>query len=59
MAVVVAAGMVTDRLHFHYHKSCREVDSPYYVEGFDANDFPSLKGVDIEAAEQLFSVSRR
>eukprot|EP00959_Pyramimonas_sp_CCMP1952_P448253 9386262-Pyramimonas_sp.AAC.1 len=50
---------IIDRLHFTYHKSCRDKTSPYFVPGVDADDYPSLKGVDTEAVEQLFHVANR
>ena len=50
---------VIDRLHFTYHKSCRDRTSALYVPGVDADEHPCLKGVDTEAAEQLFSVAKR
>lgn len=50
---------VIDRLHFTYHKSCRDPASPYYVAGVRASDYPVLQGVDTEGAEQIFSVARR
>ncbi|CAK0887840.1 unnamed protein product, partial [Prorocentrum cordatum] len=50
---------VVDRLHFTYRKGCRDKTSPYFAPGVDADDYPSLKGVDTEAVEQLFHVANR
>ena len=56
---LIALTWVIDRLHFTYHKSCRDINSSWYVAGVDARDYPVLKGVDTEAAEQIFSLANR
>jgi hypothetical protein len=50
---------VIDRLHFCYHRSCKDKDSAWFVAGVDAAEHPILDGVDTEAAEQIFSVANR
>eukprot|EP00974_Lingulodinium_polyedra_P073858 7153043-Lingulodinium_polyedra.AAC.1 len=48
-----------DRLHFTYHSGCRDAASPWYVPGVDPGSHPELRGVDTEAAEQIFHIASR
>ena len=50
---------VIDRLHFTYHRGCRNPQSGYYVDGVAPADHPELKGIDTEAAEQTFHIANR
>ncbi len=50
---------VIDRLHFHYHKACQDPSSSWHVPGVDPYAFRELRGVDTEAAEQVFSLASR
>ena len=51
--------LLIDRLHWTYHKSCRDPSSPYYVPDVDPSRYPTLVGVDTEAAEQIFHIANR
>lgn len=56
---LLALRWVIDRLHLTYHKACRDRSSSWFVEGVDPIEHPVLKGVDTEAAEQIFHVAER
>jgi hypothetical protein len=50
---------VIDRLHYTYHRGCRDSTSGWYVSGVDPAEHPRLAGVDTEACEQLFHIANR
>jgi hypothetical protein len=50
---------VIDRLHWTYHRACRDPSSGWYVRGVDPALHPSLLGVDTEGAEQIFHIANR
>ena len=50
---------VIDRLHLRYHTACRQPGSGWHVEGVDPADHPELRGIDTEAAEQVFHIANK
>jgi hypothetical protein len=56
---LLALKWVIDRLHFCYHRACRDETSSWYVPGVDPAEHSTLEGVDTEAAEQIFHVANR
>ncbi|CAK9069142.1 unnamed protein product [Durusdinium trenchii] len=50
---------VIDRLHFTYHKACQDQSSGWYAPGTNPAEHPELRGIDTEAAEQVFSIANR
>ena len=50
---------VIDRLHFTYHKACQDQSSGWYAPGTNPAEHPELRGIDAEAAEQVFSIANR
>lgn len=50
---------VVDRLHWHYHRACKDPENSYYVAGVNPHDHAALLGIDTEAAEQIFHVADR
>lgn len=57
--VLAALQWVIDRLHWTYHRGCRDQSSGWYVPGVDPASHPVLIGVDTEAAEQVFHIANR
>ena len=51
--------LLIDRLHWGYHKGCRDPHSSYYVPDVDPTKYSALVGVDTEAAEQVFHIANR
>ena len=45
---------IIDKLHWTYHKSCKDPASSYYVSGVSPHEYPQLVGIDTEAAEQIW-----
>lgn len=58
-AMLLALHWVIDRLHWCYHRACKDPNSGWFVAGVGPKDHPVLRGIDTEAAEQLFHVANR
>lgn len=50
---------VIDRLHLRYHTGCQDMSSSWFVPNTDPASYSVLRGIDTEAAEQLFHVASR
>jgi len=57
--VLASLQWVIVRLHWTYHTGCRDASTGWYVPGVDPHAYPSLLGVDTEAAEQVFHIANR
>jgi hypothetical protein len=57
--VMASLKWVIDRLHWTYHRGCRDSKSGWYVPGVDPAGHPSLLGIDTEGAEQVFHIATR
>ena len=49
---------VCDRLHYQFHK-CRDSSEPSYLPEVNPHIYEELRGIDSEAAEQIFSIVER
>ena len=56
---LAALHWVVDRLHLRYHSACRDASSGWFVPGVDPADHAVLRGVNTEAAEQVFHIAGR
>ena len=50
---------IVDRLHFCYHKACRNKKSSYYLARVNPYRYKEIHGVNSEAAEQVFALANR
>ena len=50
---------VVDRLHWTYHRACRDPQHAHYDPGVSPHAHKALMGVDTEAAEQVFHIASR
>jgi hypothetical protein len=57
--VLAVLQWIIDRLHWRYHRACKDPLSSYFVPGVSPKEHPELIGVDTEAAEQIFHVANR
>ena len=48
-----------DRLHWHFHRACRDETSSYYNPDVNPYLHDELAGLNSEAAEQMFSICER
>jgi hypothetical protein len=58
-SLFMALHWVIDRLHCHYHRCWRDPAGAWYVPRVRPDDHPILRGVDTEAAEQVFHIANR
>ena len=50
---------VVDRLHWCYHRACRNPEHSHYDPDVSPHAHPLLQGIDTEAAEQIFHIANR